>query len=265
MEKLKIPYVIIVEGKYDKIKLVNIIDADIVSIDWKYSDVEGFKVNGKYKLNAEGVYPNNTKVGEGNNLIWSMKNKDQNDSEIHGEIIQEGNGYYLSTISEGEVVITCSNAKGNVSRSMNAIIYENGAILLTSEISSSQNNIDSKIYYGEYDSVNKMERFNIGLNIKTIPSGLESSLKILNQTDNIDVDIVSKTVKLKSGYNLTSNESASFTLGYEIADQALPVTFAFDIVKDGINVYNYEDLLACTNKSENGEIVGHQIIIEKNG
>ena len=33
MEKLKIPYVIVVEGKYDKIKLSNICEARIITTD----------------------------------------------------------------------------------------------------------------------------------------------------------------------------------------------------------------------------------------
>ena len=33
MEKLKIPYVIVVEGKYDKIKLSNVCEARIITTD----------------------------------------------------------------------------------------------------------------------------------------------------------------------------------------------------------------------------------------
>lgn len=34
-----------------------------------------------------------------------------------------------------------------------------------------------------------------------------------------------------------------------------PMTYSFKVVKDGVNVYDYNQLLACTNKSTNGEIV----------
>ena len=57
----------------------------------------------------------------------------------------EGSYYYLLPLTEGEVIVTCSNAKGNIFRSMNVIVYTNGAILLSSKVSSSQNNVDPTI------------------------------------------------------------------------------------------------------------------------
>ena len=252
---LIIPFIISLLGIITVNVSMNFLDADIASIAWDYNDVEGFKVNGKYKLEAMGVYPDNTTVGEGNNLIWSVKNKDSSDTEVHAEIIQEGAYYYLLPLTEGEVIVTCSNAKGNVFRSMNVIVYTNGAILLSTKVSSSQNNVDPTIYYGQYEDVSKQKLLSIDLKVTTIPSGLENSLNILEKSNNIDVNLANGTVKLKSGYNLTSNEKAYFKVGYNEEGLANPVTYEFEIVKDGINVDSYDELLSCTNKSTNGEIV----------
>ena len=173
---LIIPFIISLLGIITVNVSMNFLDADIASIAWDYNDVEGFKVNGKYKLEARGVYPDNTTVGEGNNLIWSVKNKDSSDTEVHAEIIQEGAYYYLLPLTEGEIIVTCSNAKGNVFRSMNVIVYTNGAILLSTKVSSSQNNVDPTIYYGQYEDVSKQKLLSIDLKVTTIPSGLENSL-----------------------------------------------------------------------------------------
>ncbi|MCI5745779.1 MAG: hypothetical protein MR270_05800, partial [Erysipelotrichaceae bacterium] len=252
---LIIPFVISLLGLIAINVTVNIIDADIIAISWNYNDVEGFKVNREYKLEANSIYPNNVTLSEGNNLIWSVKNKDSNEVDSLASINKKESGYYLYALKEGEVIITCSNEKGNIFKTMTGIIYEKGAILLSTLISSSQNNIDSNIYYGEYDSVNKDKKMNIDLSISTIPSGLENSLVVLDKSDNINVSLAERKVTIKDGYNLSFNENAFFKVGYVDESLALPVTFSFIIVKDGINVYSYDDLLACTNKSNNGEIV----------
>ena len=251
---LIIPFIISLLGIITVNVSMNFLDADIASIAWDYEDIQGFKVNEKHKLTAMGVYPDNTVVGEGNNLIWSVKNKDSNDEEEHATIIVEGDNYYLLPLSNGEVIVTCSNLKGNVSRSMNVVIYTDRAILLSTKNASSQNNVDPMIYYGQYEDVSKQTLFSIDLNLTTIPSGLTESLMITDQTDNIEVDIANKVVRLKPGYNLTNNEKASFTLGFD-ATSTDSTTFEFEIVKNGINVETYDELLACTNKSANGEIV----------
>ena len=251
---LIIPFIISLLGIITVNVSMNFLDADIASIAWDYEDVQGFKVDQRHRLTASGVYPDNTVVGDGNNLIWSVKNKDDNDLEPHAQIIEEGGVYYLLPLSNGEVIVTCSNIKGNVSRSMNVVVYTDRAILLSTKQSSSQNNVDPTIYYGQYEDVSKNKLLSIDLNITTIPNSLESSIMVVNQTDNIEVDLASKQVRLKSGYNLQSNEKASFTLGFDL-ESTDTYTLDFEIVKDGINVETYDELLECTNKSKKGEIV----------
>jgi len=251
---LIIPFIISLLGIITVNVSMNFLDADITSIAWDYEDVQGFKVDQRHRLTASGVYPDNTVVGDGNNLIWSVKNKDDSDLEPHAQIIEEGGVYYLLPLSNGEVIVTCSNIKGNVSRSMNVVVYTDRAILLSTKQSSSQNNVDPTIYYGQYEDVSKNKLLSIDLNITTIPNSLYNQVKVVNQTENIEVDLASKQVRFKSGYNLQSNEKASFTLGFDL-ESTDTYTLDFEIVKDGINVETYDELLECTNKSKKGEIV----------
>ena len=251
---LIIPFIISLLGIITVNVSMNFLDADIASIAWDYEDVQGFKVDQRHRLSASGVYPDNTVVGDGNNLIWSVKNKDDNDLEPHAQIIEEGGVYYLLPLSNGEVIVTCSNIKGNVSRSMNVVVYTDRAILLSSKDPSSQNNVDPTIYYGQFEDVSKNKFFSIDLNITTIPTSLYNQVKVVNQTENIEVDLASKQVRFKSGYNLQSNEKASFTLGFADGGEE-QYSLDFEIVKDGINVETYDELLECTNKSKKGEIV----------
>lgn len=40
-----------------------------------------------------------------------------------------------------------------------------------------------------------------------------------------------------------------------ITNSNISKEYTFNVVPDGVNVYNYEDLMICTNKSESGEKV----------
>ena len=160
---LLIPFLIALIGAATAKTTYKIIDNDIKDIKWNYGDVEAFKVNNSFLLEADTVSDND--VSDDNKLTWDIENEDPLDDEIHGIIREENNKFYLDTLSVGNVIITCSNKKGNVYRSMNAIIYDHGAILISSEIQSSQTNIDKNIYYGEYDLNNgKKEKAEFKIN-----------------------------------------------------------------------------------------------------
>ena len=253
---LLIPFLIALLGVMTINGTFNLIENDIVSIKWDYNDIEGFKIqDDSYKLTATPLNVKNSQVGSGNDLVWNLENKDASE-EVYAEITKdENNNYYLKAIKEGEVIITCSNEKGNVSKKMTAIIYENGVVIVNSKIKSSQNNVDSKIYYGEYDLINnKKEKMAIDLDITIIPSSIKPLVKILNQTSNIEVDLENQKIKVVDDLVLEENQDALVEIGCEDKKIALSTTFNFTIVKDGINVYTYDDLLYCTNNSKNGEI-----------
>ncbi len=104
----------------------NTVDADISFIEWSFDDIEARKVSDNlYPLSAKGVNQRHTDVGKGNELTWSVKNSDEA-TTAHAEITQQNGSFYLKALSDGEAVVTCSNVKGNVSRSFKLIVYTNG-------------------------------------------------------------------------------------------------------------------------------------------
>ena len=104
----------------------NLIDNDIVAIDWNYKDNEAFALSGektRYRLDARAINDRNYPTAQ--KLVWSVYNSDVTDLDNHAEIVVKGSESYLHTLSVGNVVITVSNDKGNVQKKMNAIIYNN--------------------------------------------------------------------------------------------------------------------------------------------
>ena len=231
-------------------------NSDITSIEWEYEEVEAFKADQSYELNARGVTTSSVPLAPGNDLVWKVENKDPNIIEAIAEILYENGKYYLVPKTNGEVIVTCSNEKGNIFKKMTVVLYTDGAILVRPVVANSQNNIDSSIYYGEYDwndAITAKERATIDFTLTCYPSNLLSTVEFLNVTNNINIIESGDKFQVKIADNL--NElAASFTVKSNVYENVIPVTFDFKIVKDGINVYTYNELLACTNKSEKGEI-----------
>ena len=133
---------------------------------------------------------------------------------------------------------------------MNAIIYENGAIIINNEIKASQANIDKNIYYGEYDlRDNNTKQAEFNLKVKVVPEDYKDFLQVKDTTSNVEFDLKSGSVLIKN------SGEANITIGVNHSDGVKDQSYKFNIVKNGINVYTYDDLLYCTNKSKNGEIV----------
>ena len=247
---LLIPFLIALIGAAAVKTTYKMIENDIIDIKWKYDDTEAFKINEKILLEATYVAEKDYEISPGNELVWTIINKDSSDSETHATIVEDDDKYYLNTLSIGDCIITCSNKKGNVSKSMNAIIYEYGAITINPEIKGSQANINNTIYYGEYDfdTQNKKKKAEFNLNIKVVPEDYKDHLCIVDMTDNINFDLKSGSIQI------LNDGDAYIKVGI---DSEVPIdnqSYNFNIVKDGINVYSYDDLLNCTNKSKDGEI-----------
>lgn len=237
----------------------NLIDNDILYISWDYGSIEGFKLGDQlYKLEAVGVSDSKYPVSDGNQLIWSVENKDSNDETVYAEVVEINGEFYLKTLACGDILITCSNKKKNIIRTLDAVVYENGAILVSSKIDSSQNNIDPTIYYGAYDfeyfdgKVKKVPSV-IELNIRTVPDSISSLVDVKGYSEDIieEFDLESGTIKIKEG----SYGDAYITLGCVSDEIAKDFKYEFEVVKDGVNVYTYDDLLNCTNFSSEGEVV----------
>ena len=223
----------------------NAVDVDISHIDWDYNEVEAFKVSelSKYELSATGVNQRYYAVSGGNALVWEVINEDPTDP--HAEIVKENGKYYLVAKRPGEVVVVCSNEKGNVQRRLNVVLYDNAAILMYPEISSSQSNIDPTVYYGEYDHVIGNQA-KIQMTLMTFPEALKGEIEI-SCSENVEYDMATDTVKSKG-------VGDAFVKISDPQGRAQDSTYEFKIVDEGVNVYNYDDLLYCTNRDTGGHI-----------
>lgn len=250
---LLIPFLIALLGVVTINTTFHFIDNDIIRIDWEYGEQEAFEVRESlYLLKATGVSEKNYPAGPGNNLVWSIRNKDESDENEYARIVEKNGAFYLEALLPGEIIITCSNEKGNIFKYMNAILYEGGYILIKPKLSGSQNNIDENIYYGEYDlqNGNKVQA-TFEFMIETNRDSVVDTLIVKEQSSYLEVDIKNKKVTFKKG----AKGEQSFTIGCTSDDIAKPYTYTLHIVENGVNVYTYDDLLNCTNRSNNGEIV----------
>lgn len=256
---LLIPFIAALLGVATMNMTFNIVDNDILSIDWEYEDVEGFAISESgYELKAVGVSDSDYPPSEGNKLIWTIQNKDVYDDTVYAEIIQRNGKYYLYAHQTGEVIITCSNQKKNVFRTMRVMIYKGGVILPNPKIGSSQNNIDETIYYGNYDfKYEKGEPVKVAasfeLSVKAMPENLSDTIYVKDYSSDIieSFDLKTGIVKIKEG----ASGDAHITFASTDPTIDNETAYSFNVVKDGVNVYTYNDLLYCTNYSDDGEIV----------
>lgn len=250
---LLIPFVITLVGVITINTTFNFIENDMIGIDWSYDEIEGIKLEDKlHKLVASPIYEQGYPPLKEEALVWSVYDSDNHEENKYAKIVNENDNWYLQPLQIGEVKVTCSNKKGNIFKTMTVIIFKEGAIVVQSKIKASQNNIDPNIYYGEYDFDNNLnkQKATFEFEVKTIGDLQINDLQYVNNTpDIIEIDEANKIVKIK-----TSGD-ASFTVKTNNDEMVKPMTYSFKVVKDGVNVYDYNQLLACTNKSTNGEIV----------
>lgn len=247
---LILPFIISLLGIVTVNVTIKTFEKDILGIDWSYDSVEAFQLqDGNYRLQASAIVESNYPLAPGNELVWSVENKNL-EEEPHANVVKQSGNYFLKTISEGEITLTCSNKKGTVDRRLDGIVYKDGAIMIQTKIQSSQSNIDNTVYFGEYDLVNGIkEKATVELEVKCAPTSLMDDLVIENQTENVTFDLANKTLSIKDA------GVGSITLSSMLADLKISYTFGFHVVDEGVNVYTYDDLLDCTNRSKEGEIV----------
>ena len=236
----------------------NLIDNDILDIEWAYNDNESFALlNDQYahKLNAIAINDRNYPTAQ--SLVWHVYNADENDASNHAEIVTRGNESYLHTLSVGNVVITVSNDKGNVQKKMNAIIYSGNVIVFNTKAKGSQNNIDSTAYYGEYDINQQGSKSLSSFEYVVTSQCMNNDAKavLVDNSNNVEVDEAKTLVKFKS-YG-----DAYLTFGFDNPAYTETTTYNFKIVENGVNVYSYDDLMRCTNKSRNG---GDIVVMRRN-
>lgn len=257
---LVVPFVVALLGFTNVLLIQNFAEVDISDIKWDYQNQEGFKVRTEgYLLKADPVVPEGLKVSEGNNLIRYT----EDNNEI-ASIENKNGSYYLIAKEEGSVKITCSNEKKTKSKSFNAIIYENGAITINPINQSSGYSITGERHFGEFDiSYNNLDESTlekhhsiIEFNLKQYPDN-DQTFYCSDKSPNIDVTFLNNKMTVK-----VINSGEAYVKVRSKVHDYMETTYNFDVIDNGINVYNYEDLLMCTNKSSKGEIVCLQTSLE---
>ena len=266
---LIIPFVIALLTFVSVVALTNTVASDIAGLRiLNYRENEGFKVNGEYKLEAEISYSSQVdallKPGA-DTLVWSLENKSEGFNDDVATIIEKDGEYYLKTGSqEGTCTLLCSNESKTKSDSITAHIYKNGLVLINPVNQSSGSQIDPIRYYGEYDisydedlSSSSLTKSlaKIPLDIEVISDNGSNNYVVSEISDNISFDKDNETI------NILKEGEASLTLTIE-TESYIFVTYSFEVVNEGVNVYSFNDLMMCTNKSQNGEIVVMQVNLE---
>ena len=259
---LIIPFVIALLTFVSVVALTNNVGVD-PRIIWNYRENEGFKTNGEYKLEATLEYDKSQLLKPGSDtLVWEIQG--ESDPDVASIEIKD-NAYYLETGSEtGQVVIVCRTENRRVSYSMNAFIYDQGLVLINPINQPSGTQIDPVRYYGEYDitynddlseSSLKKNNAKIPLDIEVFSDSGDSTYVVNGHSENISFDETTNTISvIKEGesYLTLSSKNESY----------IENTYSFTVVDEGINVYSFNDLMMCTNKSTNGQVVVLQVNLE---
>lgn len=233
--------------------LIKEVEQDIDDIVLPYEPLQPFGLKqGKVKLEAEAIFNDKYPVSAGNEIIFSVP-EDQSIARID----HEADGYYLVPLSEGQVEVTASTAKGNVVKKFTALVYgEAGSIVVTLDNPFSTAGIGKTKYWGRYDIVYdsitspyyKHDAV-IGFSAYVVGNdAMDIRDFTFEHSDNLKVDFDDMEISVLG----LGDSYIRFT--HPFSTSTMPVEIAFKVV-DAVNVYSYEDLIKATNLSETGEAV----------
>lgn len=233
--------------------LINQVATDISDIRMPYNANEGFRVSEEgYPLEAEAVYDDTQIIrDDSKELVWTL---DSESEDGVCEIKEEDGRYYLYAHKEGEATVTVSNKTKTHQKSFTARCYENGLVLINDLSVASGSSLSSVRRYGQYeiDADGKKSMATIDLDVKVFVDGAEQegvgSYQVVSESGNISFDAQTGVVSLLDG------GLATLTLCSAL-DRSIQSSYTFDVVDQGVNVRDYDDLLWCTNRSEDGEVV----------
>ncbi len=225
----------------------NLVDNDIVEINFKYDATEFCEIGNQILLEATGVLSDNKMPPSAGNFgfVWTSS-----DEEI-ATIVKVGDKYYLQGLKRGKVTIVCQNEKGTAFKSFVVSVHDtDGAIEVLENSYRSLDSVESgKNYYGEYDlSSGQKTRAKFGFTVKASDSALLEKLSVDTKSTNVSVNLGANGV---GTVDVLGGGEGFFT----VKTGTLSADCEFIVVKDGVNVYTYDDLLNCTNRSQNGEII----------
>ena len=231
------------------------IEGDVLNIQWDYKNFEAFSIkSGKVRLEAKAVLPDNQGEIDAS-LLWMVENVNK-EEEMHAYIETQNTYVYLVPVSEGDVIVSCRNANGTIQKSFKARIYLDGAIILNTVRARSFDSISGVDYYGEFDfDGNNKKNATFSLEATYFPEYIKDSVEV-NTSSNISFDKTSGIV------TINDYGDSYVTFDVPLQESFKETTYEFKVVENGYNVYNYNDLLKCTNYDEEGKIVCLQTNLE---
>lgn len=244
---LLLPFIIAILAFVTATYVIRSVEVNITNITFnEYNGLTPFLLkDGKQLLKYEVIYDKNYPLSEGNDLVWTSSD------ESVAIVEKESSDYYLVPKKEGQIRITCANQKGSVRASFDAVIVgDGGAIVVNPIIPFSQSKITETNYVGLYDSKEAYEL---------------STDEFLNSDAYLDLDIQIIGSSLSfDGFTINTSSNISFNSqtrritfigdGEAYIDFINPLSesgsthLEFTLVK-AINAYDYEDLIALTNKA----------------
>lgn len=256
---LFLPFIIALFAFITTTYLIRDVEQDITDIQFDYEANQYFDLSdGRVELKAEAVYNEKYPVSAGNDLVWSITGE----SDV-ASISSSGSTYYLNLLKQGQCQVTCSNEKGNVSKSFMAnIIGSAGGVIINATPNFTMQGIDQERYVGLYDLSysdlvkDQYQKVNseLQLSIEVYPEEVSLDDLVVETSSNVKFNAVDQTVKL-----LSSGESY---VKFSRPGTAMPeVSYNFTVI-DGVNVYSYDDLLMATNFSTEGESVVQRVNFE---
>ena len=187
----------------------------------------------------------------------------------------ENPNWSIKGISEGEVVITASlSIKDSIIEDSVSFYSYNADSnkILVYDTNRNTHLIEDTKKYGEYDFDSNFNKVDATFNLRTIDvtgvhdinSAPSEVCDISFVTSNLEISqdpfSLLYTVKILDDKDPNGESYIEFKTqkeGYSTTEK-----YYVDIVDNSVNVYNYDDLMHCTNLSENGEIIVLQVNLE---
>ena len=254
---LLVPFLIAIFAFVTATYVIRSVETDITSITLDYEANTPFMLSeGKKLLKATANYDPNYPLSAGNELTWTSSEED-----IAG-IEKSGNEFYLVPKKEGSSVITCQNAKGNVSSSFTAVVVgSGGAIIVNSDIPFSSSKINGTNYVGLYDTKEAYDSkgdsyrnsdASLKLNVQLVGTSFAMEGVTIETSDNVTYNKETSIVT----FNNVGEAYVNFINPYSETGSSY---FNFTLV-DAINVYDYDDLISLTNKASRP----YKLVLRKN-
>ena len=235
--------------------LVTRVKGDISNIEWEYKNNEVYSLEeGEVELTAKPILADKQQDVDAT-LTWDVKNVNEEEPP-HARIEVRDGKPYLVFDSIGSIIVTCTNSSGNISKSFNVKIYDGGVVSINTRRLRSQVAIEKNNYYGEYDlNGSDLVAASFYIDVISRPADVMEYITI-ETSPNVEYNEMTGKVTLTGagqGYVRYKSTEENYVETEE---------YSFKIVDDGVNVYNYSDLLECTNRSATGRIVCLQTNLE---